>query len=300
MDHKGEHQARILTGEKAIGERNSKMVADRIMPGGVPFIERQVFFIASSMNEKGAISASVITGMDGFVKVVDEQTVVINQQLVNSNPYDMFWRNIMAHANAGLLFIEPSSRKRFRVNGSIRQNDESLIVEVQQAYPNCPKYIQQRHITRAGSSVYTDNAVQGTVFTGSVKEMITSADTFFVGSADTAGNLDASHRGGPPGFVIINEDDSLLIPDYSGNSMYNTFGNFLDNPVAGLVFLNTANYRTLQLHGNVEVIWSKDDPAAVTGGTGRFWKFYPVSWTLLDNLKGYFWKFGEYSPFNPV
>jgi len=300
MDHKGEQQARILTGEKAIGERNSKMVADRIIPGAVAFVERQVFFIASSIDEKGGITASVITGIDGFVKVVDEQTIVINQELVNSNPYDMFWRNTMAHPKVGLLFIEPSSRKRFRVNGSIRQDEENLVVEVEQAYPNCPKYIQQRHITRDGTPTYTDNAEQGTRFTSSIKDIISSADTFFVGSADTAGNLDASHRGGAPGFVLINEDNSLLIPDYSGNSMYNTFGNFLVNPVAGLVFLDTANYRTLQLQGSVEVIWNKDDPASVTGGTGRFWKFYPDSWTLLDNLKGYVWNFDGYSPYNPV
>jgi predicted pyridoxine 5'-phosphate oxidase superfamily flavin-nucleotide-binding protein len=300
MDHKGEQEARILTGEKSIGDRNSRMIADRLAPGAIHFIQKQVFFIVSSLDEKSGVCTSVITGKDGFIKVTDEKTIVIDQQLVNSNPYDLFWGNLMISPNVGLLFIEPSSRRRFRVNGKIMQDEDQLIIEVDQAYANCPKYIQQRHLSRTETPIYTDNAEQGTVLMQFVKEIISSADTFFVGSADNAGNLDASHRGGPPGFVIINEDDSLLIPDYSGNSIYNTLGNFLVNPVAGLLFLDFANYRTLQLQGRVEVIWSKEDTAFFSGGTGRFWKFYPGSWTLLDNLKGYSWNFLEYSPFNPA
>lgn len=300
MDHKGEQQARILTGEQSIGDRNSRMIANRIVPGAIHFIERQVFFISSSMDETGAVFTSVVTGKDGFIKVLDDQTIVVNQQLVNSNPYDLFWRNIMLHPKIGLLFIEPSSRRRFRVNGTIRQNEEDLIIEVEQAYPNCPKYIQQRHIVKAGTPIYTDNADHGTVLTLIVKEIISSADTFFVGSADGAGNLDASHRGGSAGFVRIDDDGSLLIPDYPGNGIYNTLGNFLVNPVAGLIFLDFAGYRTLQIQGRVEVIWSQDDPAFLSGGTGRFWKLYPGSWTLLDNLKGFVWDFVGYSPFNPV
>ena len=300
MYHKGEHEARIKTCEASIGDRNERMINDKIIPGAINFIEKQLFFIVSSMDANGGIVTSVVAGEDGFLQVMDEGTMLINRKLVNSNPYDLFWQNILVHPKVGLLFIELSSRRRFRVNGSIRIENENLVVDVDQAYPNCPKYIQQRHVIRDEPPSYSDLPEQGTALTSSIIDIIRGADTFFVGSADAFGNLDASHRGGSPGFVFIDSDDSLLIPDYNGNSMYNTFGNFLVNPVAGLVFIDFTHYRTLQLTGSVEIIWEKDDPGSVSGGTGWFWRFYPSGWTLLDNLKGYEWNFDGYSPFNPT
>jgi hypothetical protein len=130
-------------------------------------------------------------------------------------------------------------------------------------------------------------------------EIIKKADTFFVGSSNDEGDLDVSHRGGPPGFVSIGEDGSLHIPDYSGNSMFNTLGNFITNPKAGLVFPDFDRHTTLQLTGTVEILWDQNDPQLQSGGTGRFWRFYPNEWVLLENMKGYDWNFIEYSPFNP-
>jgi predicted pyridoxine 5'-phosphate oxidase superfamily flavin-nucleotide-binding protein len=198
-----------------------------------------------------------------------------------------------------MLFIEPSTRRRYRVNGSIEQHEELLRVSIDQAYANCPKYIQQRHVVKTSKPVYEAPEERGTTLAPHLYDIIRKADTFFVASSNDAGDLDASHRGGDPGFVSIEEDGSLLIPDYAGNSMYNTLGNFITNPKAGLVFPDFDRQRTLQLTGSVEIFWEHDDPQSRSGGTGRFWKFYPDRWILLENLKGYDWDFIEYSPFNP-
>ena len=61
----------------------------------------------------------------------------------------------------------------------------------------------------------------------------TSADTFFVASAHAERGVDASHRGGLPGFVRVLGDRTLEIPDYPGNSMFNTLGNPAADPRAG-------------------------------------------------------------------
>nr|WP_240348334.1 pyridoxamine 5'-phosphate oxidase family protein [Longitalea arenae] len=138
------------------------------------------------------------------------------------------------------------------------------------------------------------------MLTPDLLEIIRNADTFFVGSANDKGDMDASHRGGAPGFVSIGADGSLLIPDYKGNSMFNTLGNFISHPKAGLLFIDFENHRTLQLTGSVEIIWDQADPQSINGGTGRSWKLFPASWILLENLKGFDWNFVEYSPFNPA
>ena len=75
--------------------------------------------------------------------------------------------------------------------------------------------------------------------------------------------------GGNPGFVTLVDDRTLRIPDYPGNSMFNTLGNFTANPRAGLIFLDFESHRTLQLTGRPEILYDVDGTAEETGGTNR-------------------------------
>jgi hypothetical protein len=299
MYHKGELEAQERAGERQMGERNGKAMTNQIIPNAINFIEKQPFFIISSQNNKGELFVSALSGEEGFLKVTSFVTIEINTQLINSNKADVFWSNIGEQTKAGLLFIEPSTRRRFRVNGTIEQEKDLLRIVIDQAYPNCPKFIQQRHVLKTGKPLYDRLEERGHVLTPDLYEIIRKADTFFVGSANDKGEMDASHRGGAPGFVSIGTDGSLLIPDYKGNSMFNTLGNFISTPNAGLLFIDFENHRTLQLTGSVEIIWDQEDPQSISGGTGRFWKFYPAAWVLLENLKAFDWNFIDYSPFNP-
>ncbi len=76
----------------------------------------------------------------------------------------------------------------------------------------------------------------------------------------------ASHRGGHPGFVHIINNRQLRIPDFTGNSMFNTLGNFVCNPYAGLIFIDFEQGRLLQLTGKAEILWDVDDPQEEPGG----------------------------------
>jgi hypothetical protein len=44
------------------------------------------------------------------------------------------------------------------------------------------------------------------------------------------GSADASHRGGSPGFVAVQDERRLSFPDYAGNTMFMTLGNIAANP----------------------------------------------------------------------
>ena len=134
-----------------------------------------------------------------------------------------------------------------------------------------------------------------------LKQFITKADTFFVGSGDAEGNLDASHRGGKPGFVQVLDEKTLKIPDYPGNSMYNTLGNFVTNPNTGLLFVDFENGKTLQLVGKAKVLLNESEETnEETLGTKRFWTFEVETWKESDNLQNLEWKFIDYSRFNPA
>jgi len=102
---------------------------------------------------------------------------------------------------------------------------------------------------------------------------IESADTFFLGTTHPDSGNDASHRGGPTGFVRVTTE-GLWWPDYPGNNMFNSFGNLAVDPTAALLFVDFPTGNTLQLSGTAAVRW---DPTIENpdGHTGRRVEFTP-------------------------
>lgn len=129
--------------------------------------------------------------------------------------------------------------------------------------------------------------------------LIRPADTFFVASANPGHGVDASHRGGNPGFVNIIDEGHIRIPDYVGNSMFNTLGNFAAYPRAGLVFVNFENNRVLQLTGRVEVLWDQEDPSDETGSTRRYWDLTVEHWVETPLPRQLHWELLDHSLHNP-
>jgi hypothetical protein len=126
------------------------------------------------------------------------------------------------------------------------------------------------------------------------------ADALFIATAHPARGADASHRGGAPGFIEVLDDRTLRIPDYSGNSMFNTLGNLRVNARAGIIVPDFERGRTLQLTGTAEILWNQDNPADRTGGTHRFLAFRITHWLELPLPAGVKTEFLDYSPFNPT
>ena len=92
----------------------------------------------------------------------------------------------------------------------------------------------------------------GETLTGSLIDWIESSDTCFVASAHPDGPADVSHRGGKAGFIRVSKN-TLTVPDYPGNSMFNTLGNMALNPRAGMLFLDFQQNRQLQITGSVSL-----------------------------------------------
>jgi len=297
--HEGECEVQKRVGVEKIAKSTGRVITDRIPNGALKFVDKQPMAIVSSQDDETNIWTSMLAGKPGFLTAVDEQNVKIDLPAIVSGKLDPFWENIQNNPNVGMLFIELSTRRRLRVNGIVSLSDENIRVSVEQAYPNCPKYIQRREIEVVGTNGNLSNSKRnGSSLTNDLTEWIENSDTLFVGSSDGKDNLDASHRGGNPGFVEILNDMTLKIPDYPGNSMFNTFGNFVSNPRAGLLFVDFKEGKTLQLTGKAEIVWHEEDAEETTGGTMRFWKFFISEWLQIDSLKGVNWRFIDYSPFN--
>jgi hypothetical protein len=128
---------------------------------------------------------------------------------------------------------------------------------------------------------------------------IERTDLVFVGSAHPDGGADASHRGGDPGFVRVEGDHTLRIPDYAGNSMFQTLGNLHTTGRAGLVFVDFDGRSLLHVTGTAVLRFDPDETSLPTGGTGRSWELSVARWSETPLPHGIDAEFLERSKFNP-
>jgi len=313
--HQGELKVQQLANEAAIGQRNGSVISDKIILGAIPFIAQQNMIVVSSLDRKGRVWASVLVGNAGFVHAPDASSMQIDKTKIVSNPTDPLWENIKFNPQVGVIAIELSTRRRLRVNGRIHQLDETNFeIVVEQAYPNCPKYIQRRSINIEGAAPVRKTAQTkvGTKLSPQQLKLIRTADSLFVGSASPVHSVsvptdptqlvqhggDASHRGGFPGFIQV-EGQTLVIPDYQGNSMFNTLGNIEVYPFVGVAIIDFERNTILQLSGRAKILWDQDDPANKSAGTKRFWELIVEEWQESSMPETTNWHFHDYSPHNP-
>ena len=73
-------------------------------------------------------------------------------------------------------------------------------------------------------------------------------------TAAASGAMDVSPKGDEPGFVKVDEDNNLLIPDRRGNRLIDGHLNILQNPEIGLIFVVPNTRETLRINGTAELI----------------------------------------------
>lgn len=230
------------------------------------FFAELPFLVVGSMDYAGQPTASILACPPGFVQSPDDRHLRIATLPL---AHDRLNLNLQRSAPLGILGIQPHTRRRNRVNGRVIQRDEDgFTLAVEQSFGNCPKYIHARE------PAYAQQASQAklTCYEGlpdSAHAVIARADTCFIASAhpdalitgDRAQGVDVSHRGGPPGFVAVNSDGTLMLPDYPGNRFFNTFGNLLLNPLAGIMILDYINGDVWQFDVSCQIVTEPDQIA---------------------------------------
>ena len=79
------------------------------------------------------------------------------------------------------------------------------------------------------------------------------ASPFMVMATSGPDGLDVSPRGDPPGFVVVEDDTTLLIPDRRGNNRTDSLGNLISDPRIALLFLIPGVGETLRVNGWAEI-----------------------------------------------
>jgi len=103
------------------------------------------------------------------------------------------------------------------------------------------------------------------------REFIALSPLLVLATADAEGRVDASPRGDAPGFVLVLDDNTLLVPDRPGNNRVDSYGNVLSNSGVGLLFLVPGLNETLRVNGRARVVTDAAllAPAAVQGKPPR-------------------------------
>lgn len=144
-------------GTRRLADRlNESLVHATFSPSDREFIERQDMFFLATVDADGHANCSYRGGAPGFVRVIDDATLVFPNY--DGNGMYLSMGNVQATRQIGMLFIDFENPRRLRVNGSATMlaNDPLLasypeaqfIVRVtpREIFDNCPRYIHRRSL----------------------------------------------------------------------------------------------------------------------------------------------------------
>jgi len=298
--HRGELAVQARVGALARMDEVGRHVVRTFMPDQHrTFFAQLPFLVVGSVDAQGFPWASLVCGPPGFATSPDPHTLRIAAHPLAADPLAAALR---LDASLGVLGIELPTRRRNRLNGHVTSLDATgFTVVVEQSFGNCAQYVQRRSYASPPASL--PQAVCAEPFSGlpgAAQDLVESCDTCFVASyarAETSGRpgVDVSHRGGRPGFLGVADDGAIVVPDYAGNSFFNTLGNLLVNPLAALLVIDFATGDLLQLVGTTEIVWDGPVVRAFTGAQ-RLWRIKPLHGRWLRRALPIALSFEEISP----
>jgi PPOX class probable FMN-dependent enzyme len=86
------------------------------------------------------------------------------------------------------------------------------------------------------------------------RAFISRSPFIIIATSDANGWPDASPRGDPPGFVVVDGPRTLLVPDRPGNNRVDSFHNLITNPKVGILFLVPGHPHSLRVNGTARLL----------------------------------------------
>lgn len=262
--HAGELRAQQLAGGGPAGAPIRSQMPEQHRQ----FFPLLSFVCVALEDDSGWPIATLLHGEPGFASSPDPGQLRIAAVPDRDDPAHA---RLLPGAGIGMLGIDLATRRRNRANGRIARADgEGVLVDVEQSFGNCPKYIRVRQLARVERQQEEVERF-GADLPADAVAMIAGCETMFVASVGgQADGLDISHRGGEAGFLRLDRQ-VLTVPDYPGNRYFNTLGNLLLEPRASLVIPDFETGDVLQLQGMAKVLWRQD--AIDDARAERAWEF---------------------------
>jgi len=301
--HEGELRLQNQVGSrKQIDVMTEHLMKDFMPDQHREFFEGLEYIFLGTVDKAGLPHSVILTGPPKFANSPKPEMLVVQ---TGPRANQAGFNNLAIGQPVGVLGLDLSNRRRNRMHGKISAlDDTSITITVVQSYGNCPKYISLREISERGLPSISSPASVRDTLSAEDMSLIKASDTFFIASYVQDGSgapyegVDINHRGGAPGFVRVDSPAQITVPDYKGNNLFNTFGNLLLNPDAGVLFVDFETGDQLHFHGTASLIEDTEHVSAFSGAL-RLLQIQIKYVTFTKAATPLRWRFTESSPFNP-
>lgn len=177
--HSGELAVQERAGVQVEAARLTPMVSRGELRSGVAaFLADTTFAALTARDRTGRLWTSPLLGLPGLLRAASSTTLWIDTAPPAADPL----HGLPDGQPVGLIAIDFATRRRVRINGFLASAGASgLTVDVEQAYGNCPQYIQQRrlHIDPIHPDANRSQLFRGEVLRPEDIGLVQAADTFF-------------------------------------------------------------------------------------------------------------------------
>ena len=294
--HEGELEVQERAGVLDEASRVGRMLRNRISSGPAAFLAARRFAVLAARVPDGAVWTSIVAGQLPFLTTDAEGRFLRVAGVPRAS--DPISPGLTVGASVGVVAIDFEHRRRFRVNGKLSEVvPDALVLQVDEAFSNCPKYIQA-YVPRGDVRQSPQASKLTPALDAAQTSWISRADLFFLGTLHPTGGADASHRGGAAGFVRVVSPTELIWGDYYGNRLFQSLGNATVQPRAGLLFIDPESGSTLQLTGTLSIDWTAEAAAQIPGAE-RVLRFQVAGVVETRSAIPLRWILSGPSPFNP-
>ncbi len=228
------------------GEANSVKAADKLSTwvGPVADYANEADLIVLASADADTLHVAALSGPAPLATATADRgdiTVSLPGHLATLLPLDRAW---------GGIVINPATARRSRVAGHPTPNGSRIDIRCTVAFTNCRKYMTPTSSTgdsaHLGPMAHEHLALDDSW----VVETIAHGETAFLCTATPDGVADASHRGGPPGFLRYDvASGHLAWTEYLGDGMFVSTGNLRQAPRFSLIVLDYESGDALRLDG---------------------------------------------------
>ena len=227
--HPGERQIQALHGHRErMAAIESQVFRARPLVARRADLVRQFRTVVLATRAGASLWISIEPGP---VDLLDEHTIALRLR----DPRSVAAR-VEEHAKVATLLIDHPTASRYRINGRAAVRAGWLVLDAEQAFSNCPVYINHVDTDFVDLDALPCPVARGKRrrLTAADAAELTAADHVYVASQDARGDLDVQYKGGLPGWLHATPT-TVAYPEYPGNKWYMTMGNVIEDPTIAVL-----------------------------------------------------------------
>lgn len=201
-------------------EANTRVLADNLAHWVGPVAEFAAgadLLLFAVQGDDNHLHFSVLSGTPPLAEVVCSGAIALS--VAGDIP-------MLPAGRAGGLAINMERARRVRINGELRHQDNVAILELEEAFTLCRKYIAAMVAIDPEPMAGPASCELRTLDDPEFQMLLATASTIFLASAAPDGSPDVAHRGGPAGFIAYDTaSNTIRWPEFLGDGVFKSAGN---------------------------------------------------------------------------